>query len=284
MMISFVIPTLDEASVLPALLDDLGHVQAAHEVIVSDGGSTDATVKLAAAAGANVIETARGRGVQLRAGAAAARGDVLCFLHADVRLDRNAREALQSAAADTRHNAFAFSLRIGAGQDGAPTGWAYRVIERGVKLRSRWIGLPYGDQGLLVSRAAYVGAGGFQPIPLMEDVALVRALRRDVRLRILDAAVTVSARRWQRDGVWRRTARNWGLLARYLLGVRPENLSGSYAAHSADSARHASRSASESMSRSGSSSDTVNSCERAAASVAASTPGVLHGMARNKAG
>ena len=273
-VISFIIPALDEAATLSALLRDLAQIRVAYEVIVVDGGSVDATPSIAVSGGATVVVTSRGRGRQLRAGAAAARASVFCFLHADVRLDARARAALERALSDVHGNTFAFSLRIAA------VGWLYRIVERGTALRSHVAGLPYGDQGLVVSRAAYMKAGGFPDIPLMEDVALVRALRPHTRLRVLPECIQVSSRRWEQDGVIRRTMRNWLLLARYSLGSGPELLADAYPTHSGASAHQARQSARVSMSRRSSSNDTSKSAARAADSVAESVSAVLHGMPR----
>ncbi len=222
--LSVVVPALNEGAALPALLGDLRALGPAVEVIVADGGSTDDTAAVAAAAGASVVAAERGRGRQLRAGAAAARAPLLCFLHADVRLDARAVADLARLAADPRSGeaAWAFRLRI----DGRRA--AYRAIERGANARSSLLGLPYGDQGLVVSRAAYDAAGGYAAVPLMEDVMLVRALGRLLPVRLLPSGVTVSARRWERDGAWRRSARNLALLARWMAGAAPERLAGEY--------------------------------------------------------
>jgi rSAM/selenodomain-associated transferase 2 len=221
--LSIVVPTLDEAATLPALLGDVARLACAHEVVVADGGSTDATRALAAAAGARVIEAPRGRGRQLRAGAAAASAPWLAFLHADVRLSAAAVAALDAVVAPRAPDAvYAFRLHIDA------PGAAFRVVEAGANLRSRLLQLPYGDQGLVLPRARYEAAGGHPPIPLMEDVVLVRALARRARIRLLDASVTVSARRWLRDGVWRRSARNLVTLARWYGGADPSALAVAY--------------------------------------------------------
>ena len=223
--LSVVVPALNEASALPALLSTLASgLPAGYEVVVADGGSTDGTPELAGSGGARIVAAPRGRGRQLRAGAAAADGEVLWFLHADARPDRGtmgevARLATAHAAGAVLGAAHAARLAIDA------PGAAYRVVEAGANLRSRLASLPYGDQGLLVARSHYEAVGGYPPWPLMEDVALVRALRRaGVPIRLLDGTVTVSARRWQRDGVVRRTLGNWRLLARFLAGADPEEL------------------------------------------------------------
>lgn len=213
-MISVVIPTLDEEALIG---DAVASVRAeAGEVIVADGGSADATRERARAAGATVIEAPRGRGAQLRRGAEAASGDWLVFLHADTRLDPGWSRALHALPATTSGGAFRFrvdSPRL-----------AFRVIELGARLRSRWLGLPYGDQALFARRDAYERAGGFRPLPLMEDVDFVRRLRRVGRLALLPQRAHTSARRWQERGVLRGTLRNWRVLALYALGRTPESL------------------------------------------------------------
>lgn len=183
-----------------------------------DGGSSDTTCSVARALGARVLSAPRGRGSQLRIGAAAAGAPLLCFLQADVRLPLPALRQIERLVETRPAGAHAFRLAIDR------EGFAYRVVEWGANVRSRWGGLPYGDQGLLVRREDYEAAGGYPSAPLMEDVALVRALRRTTRIRILPAAVRVSARRWERDGVIRRTWANWRLLLGYLRGVPPEQL------------------------------------------------------------
>lgn len=217
--VSIIIPTIDEEVALALLLADLRALATPHEVIVCDGGSTDGTVDLARAAGARVVCSPRGRGVQLAGGARLARGGVLCFLHADVRLDGRAIAELDRAVLLAAERAAVFQLRIDA------HGIVYRLIElMANRVRTRLLRLPYGDQGLVVARAMYDEAGGYPALPLMEDVELVRSLRRLAPLQVLDASLLVSARRWQRDGPWRRTFRNWATMLAYSLGVSAERL------------------------------------------------------------
>jgi rSAM/selenodomain-associated transferase 2 len=220
--LSIVVPTLNEAATLGDLLADLEGVQQTYQVIVVDGGSTDGTPSVARDSGAQVICTAPGRGLQLRAGADAATASLICFLHADARLDAEAVETLSALALRRPAGAFVFRLRI------ADDRARYRLVELGALLRSRYLRLPYGDQGLIVNRRDYLRAGGYPPQPLMEDVALVRALGKVTEIRVLDADIRVSARRWQRDGVLLRTVRNQVLLLRYLCGARPDRLAGAY--------------------------------------------------------
>lgn len=226
--ISFIVPALNEAQVLPLLLRDIATSAVEHEVVVADGGSVDGTAEAAEAAGARVVWALRGRGTQLARGAAAARGRLFCFLHADARLgaDAVARiDALSQRPCDDRASVFRLRIEAAARR--------YRVIEAGTNLRSRWLGLPYGDQGLILSRALYDRVGGYPLLPLMEDVAMVRSLQRTARVRMLPEHLTVSARRWERDGVIRRTLGNWGLLAAYLAGVDPVRLAAHYRPHAA---------------------------------------------------
>lgn len=204
------------------MLDDLRHLACKHEVIVVDGGSMDDTVSIALRNGARVVRAERGRGIQLAAGARAATGRTLCFLHADVRLPEAARRALDRLAREELHGAYAFRFRIDA------SGWRYRFIEFGARLRVRLFRMPYGDQGLVVSRRDYDAAGGYPSLPLMEDVALVDALHRGDGVRALVEELPVSGRRWERDGPLTRMLRNWGIMIAYRFGASPERLARRY--------------------------------------------------------
>jgi rSAM/selenodomain-associated transferase 2 len=212
--ISAVIPVLNAAHLLPPLLAQL---KGLGEVILADGGSTDGVAELA---GVRVITATRGRGTQLGAGAAAARGEWLLFLHADTRLEPGWEAAVAAALArpGSAHH-FRFAL-----DDDSPQA---RRLEAAVAWRCRWLALPYGDQGLLISRALYEAVGGYAAIPLMEDVDLVRRLGR-ARLAELPARAITSAARWRRDGWWRRSARNLTTLGLYFAGVPPERLARFY--------------------------------------------------------
>lgn len=217
-MLTIVVPALNVGETLGQCLAAL---DGADEIIVVDGGSTDDSADIADRAGARIIAAPRGRGTQLRAGGEAARGEWLLFLHADTRLGAGWREAIAAHVASAPERAGYFDLRL---DDGA---WQARVIERGVSLRVRLLGLPYGDQGLLISRRHYDQVGGFRPLALMEDVDLARRIGGR-RLRRLDATALTSADRWRRDGWLRRSGRNFACLALYGLGVAPARIARFY--------------------------------------------------------
>ena len=218
-MLSVVIPTLNAE---PHLAGCLHRMQAADEIVVVDGGSSDATVAVAERAGVRLIRASRGRGLQLRAGAAAAKGDWLLFLHADTLPGRAWRRAVDSHRQTRPGKAACFRFRL------ADKAWQARAIERGVAARVALFALPYGDQGLLVSRSLYDAVGGYCDLPLMEDVDLARRIGRR-RLALLDEDAFTSASRWRRDGWLRRSARNLACLGLYGLGVPPERLARFYA-------------------------------------------------------
>ncbi|MGH7701045.1 MAG: TIGR04283 family arsenosugar biosynthesis glycosyltransferase [Gemmatimonadales bacterium] len=221
MTLGVVIPTLNEELTLGALLRDLRELGATVplDIVVADGGSTDGTRAVAAAAGVRVLTTSRGRASQLNAGALAARGDWLLFLHSDVRLAAEARRAVAAAVApssDLGAAVFRFAIEL-------PWPWK-PFIELGQRVREQLWGLPYGDQGLLVRRALFERIGGYPSVPLMEDVAIIRRLRRETAIRRLPAKLLTSGRRYVRDGVVRTWLKHTSLIALYSLGVSPHRL------------------------------------------------------------
>lgn len=219
--ISVIIPARGEGEHLAHLARALQSAPGV-EVIAAVPDGDEATAATAARGGARVIRGAAGRGAQLIAGAARATGDILLFCHADTMLPPGWDAAVRAALAAPGVAGGAFRLRIGA------PGAAYRVIEGMANLRARWVRMPYGDQALFTTRAAYDAAGGFAPLPLMEDVDFIRRLGRRGRLALLAEEAVTSARRWEREGPLYATVRNWTLMALYLLGVSPVTLAGFY--------------------------------------------------------
>jgi rSAM/selenodomain-associated transferase 2 len=211
-----VVPTLDSAAGLGRCLEALDSgASLVGEVVVADGGSTDATREVAARYGARVIATARGRGAQLAAGAAVVTAPWLLFLHADTRLAPGWAQAVHRFMAGPNHNraaVFRFAL-----DDDAP---GARRVEFLVRWRCRLLALPYGDQGLLIGRRLFDAIGGFRPLPLYEDVDIVRRLGR-ARLTMLEHRAVTSAARYRRSGYVLRPARNLFCLTLYYLGVPP---------------------------------------------------------------
>jgi rSAM/selenodomain-associated transferase 2 len=205
--ISIIIPVLNAAAHLRPTLAALGGDA---EIVVVDGGSTDGTPDRAAEAGAWVLTAPRGRGTQLAAGIAAATHPWILLLHADTILSPNWRDALHHDP--TQAGYFRFVLDSDDRRA--------RRLERMVAWRCRVLGLPYGDQGLLIHRDLLQAVGGMKPLPLMEDVDLIRRLGR-ARLIALPANALTSARKWERDGYRRRSARNLLCLSLWFAGVPP---------------------------------------------------------------
>jgi len=218
-IVGVVIPTLNEAEFLPALLADLRPVVVPLDIVVADGGSSDGTLAAASTAGVRTVVAPRGRAAQMNAGARAVAGRWLLFLHADCRLPPRARRALLTAVVDEPElDAAVFGFAIDL-----PPGWKH-FIEMGQAVRQALYGLPYGDQGLLVRRELFHAVGGFPDVPLLEDVAMLRALGRRARVRTLPGTLLTSGRRYQRDGVVRTWLRHTAIILLYFLGVAPRRL------------------------------------------------------------
>lgn len=221
--LSVVIPVRNEACGLPPLLADLAVApQLVRQVLVVDGGSDDATALVARLGGAHVLASPAGRGEQLRRGVQASEAPWLLLLHGDVRLPGGWPALLERAIGRGEGRAWAFRLAI-EGNDPA-----LRLVERAVSLRSRWRGLPYGDQGLLISRALHDRLGGLKPLPLMEDLDFALRLRRLAWPGLLPAALRVSDRRWRRLGVWQTALANARLRRDWRRGVAPAELARRY--------------------------------------------------------
>ncbi len=210
-LLSIIIPALNEEKLLPATLAGL-QCEKGVEIIVVDGQSSDRTREIAAAAGARVLVSRPGRARQMNSGAAAARGEILLFLHSDTRLPTGFSRQVCRVASDPETAAGAFRLAIDA------PGPGFRLVEWLVNLRSGLFKLPYGDQALFLRRALFEQEGGFPDLEMMEDFELVRRLRRQGGITLLPIRALTSARSWQRLGIVRTTLRNQLIIARHLLG------------------------------------------------------------------
>jgi rSAM/selenodomain-associated transferase 2 len=222
MKLSVIVPALNEESALPATLAALQPLRRrGHEVIVVDGGSWDATRERARAGADRVLEALRGRARQMNAGAQAAGGDVLLFLHADTLLPPDADDCI-ARALERERTWGRFDVRIDGGSPMLP------LVARLMNARSRATGIATGDQAIFVRREAFERAGGFPDIELMEDIALSRALKALSRPACLRERVTTSGRRWERRGVARTVLLMWWLRLRFFLGAEPAELARSY--------------------------------------------------------
>ena len=224
MRLSIVIPVLDEAAGIAACLAPLRALrERGAEVIVVDGGSRDATRSLAAPLADRVIESPRGRSVQMNAGAAAATGEALVFLHADTLLPEKADAAIAAALATREWGRFDVTIE-------GRSRWL-PVVAAFMNARSRLTGIATGDQVLFARRPAFFSVKGFPPIPLMEDIAFSRAMRRRGPPACLESKVRTSGRRWERHGPLRTIVLMWRLRLAYALGADPARLAERYAGH-----------------------------------------------------
>lgn len=216
-MISIIIPTLNEASLLRPTLQALRALGSGPEVLCADGGSTDETVDIAASEGARVVRSNCGRGIQLHAGAQHAQGDVLWFLHADTLVPSDATAQIGSALVNERVVAGNFRLLFSGGSRGA-------VFLNALYPKLAWLGLRYGDSGLWVRQATYERAGGFRPLPLFEDLDFLRRVKAYGRLRTLPGPLTTSSRRFEHRAFTPVFARWTVLQLLYWLGGDPHRL------------------------------------------------------------
>ena len=223
MSLSIIIPALNEAGNIPALLDSLQPLRRrGAEIIIVDGGSTDATANLARDRADRVIAAPAGRARQMNAGARAARGEILCFLHADSRLPEGADGLMIDGLARSRRSWGRFDVHIEGRHP------LLQVIAWMMNRRSRLTGIATGDQGLFITRSLFEAAGRFPEIALMEDIALSRRLKRYGPPLCIAHKLTTSGRRWERHGVWRTMLLMWRLRLAYWLGADPDRLALQY--------------------------------------------------------
>jgi rSAM/selenodomain-associated transferase 2 len=219
MRLAIVIPALNEAANLSRLLPDLARGCPGADIVVVDGGSGDDTAAVVARLpGPRLLESARGRAVQMNHGAREARGDTLLFLHADTRLPDGAARAIEQTLAEPGVVGGRFDVRF----DNERT--LFRVIAWFMNTRSRASGICTGDQAIFVRRADFEAVGGYPDIPLMEDIELSRRLKRRGKLRALRLRVTTSARKWEREGPLRTIGLMWALRFLHFCGVAPARL------------------------------------------------------------
>ncbi|MBT8442295.1 MAG: TIGR04283 family arsenosugar biosynthesis glycosyltransferase, partial [Gammaproteobacteria bacterium] len=220
--VSLVVPVLDDADALQALLAGVRRLsEQPFEIIVADAGGGDGCRKVCEDFACIRLQTRAGRGNQLHAGAMRAAGDAIWFLHADATPPDDAiAHILDHLVAGNVGGFFSFSFA-------GPQAWHKKLLATLINLRCRF-GIPYGDQGLFIDRAAYVETGGFDDTPLFEEVQFVRAARMAGRFTAVDAIIGVSPRRWERDGWFRRTLHNRWLAFGHMLGVSPERLARRY--------------------------------------------------------
>ena len=220
MRLSVVIPALNEAGAIAAAVRSA--VAGGAEVIVVDGGSADGTPERAAAAGATVLHSPPGRARQLGVGAGSARGEAVLFLHADTLLPPGWSRSVEEVLADPRVAGGCFRLRFDARSP------ALALVEWGARLRVALLGLPYGDQALFLRRSVLERIGGVPEVPIMEDLDLVRALRREGRLARIPLAVATSARRYRARGTLRTALRNTLAAGGWALGLDRERIAAWY--------------------------------------------------------
>jgi len=224
MRVSVIIPAVNERERIARAVESAWDAKA-DEVLVVDGGSTDGCWGLLQDLKCHALRSAPGRAVQQNVGAREATGDYLLFQHADNRLGENAIDQLREACRSRDVVCGAYRQRI------EHHAWRYRLLEWGNNRRVRWRRMAYGDQGIFVRQDVFWQEGGFPEVPLMEDVLLMKRLRRISRPLLLDGPLFVDARRWQRHGVVRQTLRNWFILCAHRCGASPQRLAKLYRRH-----------------------------------------------------
>lgn len=219
--LSVIIPVLNEAQIINTTIDHLGRLNFTGdlEVIVADGDSQGSTINAIKHPGVKKVISKTGRGAQMNNGAAIAGGDILLFLHADTLLGPDALNQIVATIQNPEVVGGAFDLEIGCDKK------MYRWIEAAASIRSRLTGIPYGDQAIFIKKRCFERLGGFKEIPLMEDVELMRRIKKNsLKIRFVRQKVRTASRRWEKEGIVYCTLRNWILITLYLLGISPEKL------------------------------------------------------------
>jgi len=213
-----IIPVLNDTEALDSLLWQLREISAETEIVVADGGKSGDVEKVCGKYGALWIASPRGRARQMNLGAARSAGSILWFLHADAILHPESLEVIRNGMAEpgTVGGAFRFQLH--------QRHWYATWLDFGVNLRSDRLKLPYGDQGYFVRRPVFESMGGYRDIPFLEDVEFIRRLPRHGNVEIVPVPIGVSSRRWEREGFFYTTIRNWLVTIAYFRGVSPERL------------------------------------------------------------
>jgi rSAM/selenodomain-associated transferase 2 len=218
---SFIIPVWNEQEIISRTIEHVRDLSASGraEIIVVDGDPAGRTIQVARHMGVKTAISEKGRGNQMNLGASLAAGDILIFLHADTILPHDALELIETAMEDISCIAGAFDLAIDSERP------AFRLIEKAASFRSRMTRIPYGDQTIFIRKRDFRDLGGFNNIPLMEDVEFMRRIKkRKGKICIIGTAVLTSPRRWEKEGIVYTTLRNWLLIVLYLCGVKPEKL------------------------------------------------------------
>ena len=224
--ISIIIPVLNEVNTITQTISTAQTAKDKDiEIIVVDGGSNDGTIELIKCLNIQIISSLPGRATQMNCGAKIARGKILLFLHGDTLLPSNFDRMLEEILVKPKIIAGAFELSIRGKTKGL------RIVERMVNWRSRYLQMPYGDQGIFLPAKIFQEIGGFPEIPIMEDFELIRQLKKRGQIAIVPAPVFTSGRRWQKLGILKTTFINQIVIIAYLLGVSPKRLARLYRSH-----------------------------------------------------
>lgn len=223
MIVSFIIPALNEAATIQTTLDSLQTArQQGHEVILVDGGSSDKTIKIAETLVDQVINSPTGRAVQMNIGAAASQGNILCFLHSDTMAPQNIAVLIVTALSAEARYWGRFNIHLSGASK------IFRVIETFINWRSRLTGIATGDQGIFVERSCFDRIGGFPSIPLMEDIQFSSNAKSQSSPVCLRETLITSSRRWERSGILHTIFLMWRLRAAYFFGVSAERIAEKY--------------------------------------------------------